>query len=60
MPLAQSDDGLVPYQSAHLPGAVSEQVITSGHSVQQTAPAIQEIRRILHLDLQRAESGGQE
>lgn len=60
VPLAQSDDGLVPYQSAHLPGAVSEQVITSGHSVQQTAPAIQEIRRILHLDLQRAESGGQE
>ena len=51
VPLAESDDGLVPYRSAHLPGAVSEEVITSGHSVQQTALAILEIRRILHLDL---------
>ncbi|MGY0633357.1 esterase/lipase family protein [Luteimonas sp. A478] len=59
VPLEQSDDGLVPYPSAHLPDALSEEVITSGHSVQQTALAILEIRRILHLDLlQRAESEG--
>ncbi|KLI99970.1 hypothetical protein WQ56_11015 [Luteimonas sp. FCS-9] len=49
--LADSDDGLVPYRSAHLPGALSEKVIVSGHSVQETAPAILEIRRILHEDL---------
>ena len=56
--LEQSDDGLVPYASAHLPGALSEEVITSGHSVQQTALAILEIRRILHLDQQqRAQPG---
>ncbi len=50
-PLEQTDDGLVPYGSAHLPGALSEKVIVSGHSVQETAPAILEIRRILHQDL---------
>ena len=51
LPLAASNDGLVPYCSAHLAGAVSEKVIESGHSVQETAEAILEIRRILHEDL---------
>ena len=48
VPLQQSDDGLVPYASAHLDGAESEKVITSWHSVQETPQAILEIRRILH------------
>lgn len=52
-PLEASDDGLVPYPSAHLAGAVSEKVIVSGHSVQETAPAILELRRILHEDLRQ-------
>ena len=56
VPLDESDDGLVPFRSAHLPGALSEKVITSGHSVQETAPAILEIRRILHRDIN--ERGG--
>ncbi|SCX21727.1 hypothetical protein SAMN05216379_11728 [Nitrosomonas eutropha] len=30
-PLADSDAGLVPYRSAHLPDAVSEKIIISGH-----------------------------
>lgn len=51
VPLAQSDDGLVPYWSAHLDGAVSEKVIISGHSVQETPQAVLEIRRILREDL---------
>lgn len=51
VPLESSNDGLVPYGSAHLAGAESEKVITSWHSVQETAPAILEIRRILHEDL---------
>ncbi len=55
VPLEESDDGLVPYPSAHLDDAVSEKVIISGHSVQETAPAILELRRILHEDI-RAES----
>ena len=52
IPLAESEDGLVPYWSAHLEGALSEKVIVSGLSVQETAQAILEIRRILHQDLQ--------
>ncbi|WP_024889073.1 esterase/lipase family protein [Luteimonas huabeiensis] len=52
--LEDSDDGLVPYRSAHLPGAVSERVIVSGHSVQRSAEAILEIRRILHEDLRES------
>lgn len=51
MPLAQSSDGVVPYASSHLPGADSEQVILSGHSVQEKPQAIIEIRRIMHLHL---------
>lgn len=50
--LEDSDDGLVPYQSAHLPDAVSEKVIVSGHSVQETAEAILELKRILLEDLE--------
>ncbi|HMN21906.1 MAG TPA: alpha/beta fold hydrolase [Ottowia sp.] len=49
--LESSDDGLVPYRSAHLAGSTSERVIVSGHSVQESAAAILEIRRILHEDL---------
>jgi pimeloyl-ACP methyl ester carboxylesterase len=50
-PLHASDDGLVPYRSSHLAGAASEKVIVSGHSVQETAEAILEVRRILHENL---------
>jgi hypothetical protein len=46
-PLEDSDDGVVPFRSAHLPGAVSEKVIPSWHSVQETPEAILELRRIL-------------
>ncbi|MBF5005728.1 esterase/lipase family protein [Diaphorobacter caeni] len=46
-PLLLSSDGIVPYSSAHWDGAESELVIASGHSVQETPPAIIELRRIL-------------
>lgn len=49
--LADSDDGLVPYRSAHLARAESEKVIVSGHSVQETPAAIAELRRILRKDV---------
>lgn len=49
--LEMTDDGLVPYRSAHLAGAVSEKVIVAGHSVQETVPSILELRRILHEDI---------
>lgn len=47
MPLSTATDGLVPYASAHLDGADSELVITSGHGVQETPEASAEVRRIL-------------
>jgi len=53
--LADSDDGLVPYWSAHLEGALSEKVIVSGHSVQETPEAVIEVRRILREDLHEVE-----
>lgn len=54
VPLQDSSDGVVPYASSHLPGAESEKVIPSAHSVQETPEAIIEIRRILHVHLQEA------
>lgn len=51
IPLVKSDDGLVPYWSAHLDGAASEKIVLSTHSVQGTTPAIIEMRRILHEDI---------
>lgn len=50
-PLQGSNDGLVPYASAHLDGADSELAIPSWHSVQETPAAILELRRILRLQL---------
>ena len=50
-PLVESSDGLVPYWGSHLSGATSERDISGGHSVQETAPAIIELRRILHEDI---------
>ncbi len=42
-----SSDGLVPYWSSHMDGAVSEKIVPSGHSAQQNAEAIEEVKRIL-------------
>jgi triacylglycerol esterase/lipase EstA (alpha/beta hydrolase family) len=47
VPLGASSDGIVPYASAHLPGAASEVVLHSAHSAQEQPLAIVEIRRIL-------------
>jgi triacylglycerol esterase/lipase EstA (alpha/beta hydrolase family) len=52
VPKAESSDGIVPYASAHLDGAMSELVIRSPHSVQENPLAILEIRRILREQLQ--------
>ncbi|HTR06706.1 MAG TPA: alpha/beta hydrolase [Paraburkholderia sp.] len=58
-PLEDSNDGVVPYRSAHLAGALSEKVIVAGHSVQQTPEAILEIRRILHEDIASIDARGE-
>ena len=44
-------DGIVPYRSSHLDGAVSEKIIKGGHSIQETPEAVLELRRILKLHL---------
>lgn len=50
-PLAERSDGVVRYASAHLDGAESELVVRSSHSVQSNSAAIEEVRRILLLQL---------
>jgi hypothetical protein len=47
-PLAEDDDGIVNYESAHLDDTQSEVVIRSWHSVQGHPLAIAEVRRILY------------
>lgn len=47
----QMSDGIVPYQSSHLEGAVSEKIISGGHSIHESPDAILELRRILRAHL---------
>ena len=49
-PLKINDD-VVPYQSAHLAGAISEKIIKGSHSIQETPEAVLELRRILRLHI---------
>ena len=50
-PVETGDDGVVSYQSAHIPEAASELVVRSGHSVQSDPHTVNEVRRILLLHL---------
>jgi pimeloyl-ACP methyl ester carboxylesterase len=49
-----SSDGIVPYWSSHLDGAKSELIVNSDHGAQYNAQAIQEVGRILKLNLVRS------
>ena len=46
-------DGIVPYQSSHLEGSVSEKVFSGGHSIHESPDAILELRRILRAHLKQ-------
>jgi hypothetical protein len=46
-PVAEGRDGVVEYESAHVPDVASELVVRSGHSCQGNPAAIEEVRRIL-------------
>ena len=46
-----SSDGVVPYWSSHMDGAKSELIVPSNHSAHQNAQAIEEVNRILKLNL---------
>ena len=50
--LWRSSDGVVPYSSAHLPSAVSEVVVPAGHGGFDHPQSIDELKRILRLELQ--------
>ena len=45
-----SSDGVVPYWSSHMDGAVSELIVASAHPAHQNAQAIKEVHRILVLN----------
>jgi hypothetical protein len=55
VPTEKSSDGLVRYRSAHLDGAVSEQIVIDGHSCEANPQFITEVRRILLLHLSEIE-----
>src|SRR3954467_5292636 len=50
-PITTGDDGIVSYQSAHIPEAASELVVRPGHSMQSDPKTVDEVRRILLLHL---------
>jgi pimeloyl-ACP methyl ester carboxylesterase len=49
---ATGNDGVVAYQSAHIEPVESELIVNSGHSTQGRPRTIEEVRRILLLDLE--------
>jgi hypothetical protein len=51
-PPQAGDDGVVKYSSAHINGVDSELIVRSGHSTQAMPATIEEVRRILYLNLQ--------
>jgi pimeloyl-ACP methyl ester carboxylesterase len=51
-----SSDGVVPYWSSHLASARSEKIVPSGHEAMDNPQAVEEIRRILLLNLDKREN----
>jgi hypothetical protein len=47
----KSSDGVVPYRSSHLSSADSEKIVPSGHEAMADPRAVEEIRRILLMNL---------
>lgn len=52
-PLFRTTDGVVPYWSSHLDWSTSEKIVRSGHSVQDTIEAADELRSILREHLSK-------
>jgi hypothetical protein len=52
IPLKDSSDGVAPYWSSHLPGAVSERIVRAQHvTACQNPETVAELKRILLLHL---------
>jgi hypothetical protein len=49
----QGSDGVVPYTSAHLEGAVSELIVPADHAATAHPFTVLEVKRILRLHLQQ-------
>ena len=55
IPLKDSSDGVVPYWSSHLAGAVSERIVPAQHvTACQNPETVEELKRILRLHLKAA------
>jgi len=50
----EGGDGVVPFRSAHYPGAESEKIVPSGHDVHQHPAGVRELARILREQLIRS------
>jgi hypothetical protein len=53
-----SSDGVVPYWSSHLASAESEKIVPTGHEAMADPQAVEEIRRILLLNLGETRTRG--
>ena len=53
-----SSDGVVPYRSSHLASAESEKIVPTGHEAMANPQAVEEIRRILLLNLGETRTRG--
>ena len=51
-----SSDGVVPYWSSHLASARSEKIVPTGHEAMDNPHAVEEIRRILLMNLRKREN----
>jgi pimeloyl-ACP methyl ester carboxylesterase len=54
-PVAEGNDGVVAYSSAHIDGVDSERIVRTGHSTQSNPATIAEVERILLLQLSSAQ-----
>ena len=53
-----SSDGVVAYRSSHLDGAQSERIVSSDHGAHQNKEGIEEVHRILLLNLRQSPLAG--
>jgi pimeloyl-ACP methyl ester carboxylesterase len=55
LPVEQSSDGVVPYNSSHIDWAASELVVPGDHGCQDIPATIRELRRILSIHLEQVD-----
>ena len=48
MRMTNLSDGIVPYKSSHLDGAVREIILKGNHSLHENPQTVKELRKILH------------